>query len=121
MDPTAHAAPDARARAAAAPPAAPYAAQRTLELPMRLLGRTVKRTAEALAAMGFGVWTLLWGLAVRAFVRLWLAFRYSGYRPSLGFDWGIIRGDLGFSAQLTLNWFGRSHSRIWPPALPSSW
>ena len=77
----------------------------------------------ALASLGFGVWTLLWGLAVRAFVRLWLSFRYSGYRPSLGFDWGIIRGDLGFSAQLTLNWFlfvikercipiiiGRSHS-----------
>lgn len=58
-----------------------------------------------LAALDFGVWTLLWGLAVRAFVRLWLAFRYSGYRPVLGFDWGIIRGDLGFSAQLTLNWF----------------
>jgi teichuronic acid exporter len=58
-----------------------------------------------LAALGFGVWTLLWGLAVRAFVRLWLAFRYSGYRPALGFDWGVIRGDLGFSAQLTLNWF----------------
>lgn len=76
-----------------------------------------------LASLGFGVWTLLWGLAVRAFVRLWLAFYYSGYRPSLGMDWGIIRGDLGFSAQLTFNWFlfvlkercipiiiGRSHS-----------
>jgi hypothetical protein len=40
------------------PPAEPtgltgrsYAADRTLELPMRLLGRTVKRTAQALAAM----------------------------------------------------------------------
>jgi O-antigen/teichoic acid export membrane protein len=58
-----------------------------------------------LAALGFGVWTLLWGLAVRAFVRLWLAFRYSGYRPRLGFDWELIRGDIGFSAQLTFNWF----------------
>ena len=59
----------------------------------------------AMAAAGFGVWTLLFGVATRAGVRLWLAFRYSGYRPSLGFDWKIIRGDLGFSAQLTLNWF----------------
>ena len=58
-----------------------------------------------LAALGFGVWTLLWGSAVRAFARLWLAFRYSGYRPTIGFDWGLIRGDLRFSAQLTLNWF----------------
>jgi O-antigen/teichoic acid export membrane protein len=54
--------------------------------------------------LGFGVWTLLWGVTVRAGVRLWLAFRYSGYRPRFGFDWGIIRGDLGFSARLTFNW-----------------
>lgn len=57
-----------------------------------------------LATLGFGVWVLLWGGAARAFVRMWLAFRYSGYRPRMGFDWGILRGDLGFSAQLTLNW-----------------
>jgi hypothetical protein len=31
--------------------AGPFAADRTLELPMRLLGRTVKRTADALGAM----------------------------------------------------------------------
>jgi PST family polysaccharide transporter len=77
----------------------------------------------AMAALGFGVWTLVFGVAVRAGVRLWLAFRYSGYRPSFGFDWGVIRGDLGFSARLTFNWLlfvikersipvliGRSHS-----------
>lgn len=58
-----------------------------------------------LASLGFGVWTLLWGAAARAFARLWLALRYSGYRPAIGFDWNLIRGDLGFSAQLTLNWF----------------
>lgn len=58
-----------------------------------------------LASLGFGVWTLLWGAAARAGARLWLAFHYSGYRPAIGFDWPLIRSDLGFSAQLTLNWF----------------
>lgn len=58
-----------------------------------------------LAALGCGVWTLLWGSLVRFGVRLWLAFRYSGYRPRLGFDWASMKEDLRFSAQLTLNWF----------------
>ncbi|MDB5047982.1 MAG: hypothetical protein JWO30_1053 [Fibrobacteres bacterium] len=59
----------------------------------------------ALAFMGFGVWTLLWGSAVRFFVRLALAFLYSGYRPRLLFSWLLLKDDIGFSAQLTLNWF----------------
>lgn len=59
----------------------------------------------ALAFMGFGVWTLLWGSAVRFFVRLALAFLYSGYRPRLLFSWILLKDDIGFSAQLTLNWF----------------
>jgi teichuronic acid exporter len=57
-----------------------------------------------LAALGCGVWTLLWGSVVRFGMRLGLAFRYSGYRPRLGFDWGLMQRDLRFSAQLTLNW-----------------
>jgi hypothetical protein len=32
----------------------PYAADRTLELPMKLLGRTVKRTAQAISALAPG-------------------------------------------------------------------
>ena len=32
-------------------PRAPFAADRTLELPMRFLGRTVKRTRDALSAL----------------------------------------------------------------------
>jgi hypothetical protein len=49
--------PAPRTRAYAAAEAAPHVAAgtpapaRTLELPMRLLGRTVKRTREALAAL----------------------------------------------------------------------
>lgn len=58
-----------------------------------------------MAFLGFGVWTLLWGSAVRFFVRLALAFGYSGYRPRLHFDWNLLKEDIGFSAQLTLNWF----------------
>ena len=58
-----------------------------------------------LAALGFGVWTLLWGSVVRFGTRLALALHYSGYRPRLNFQWGLMREDLGFSAKLTLNWF----------------
>jgi O-antigen/teichoic acid export membrane protein len=58
----------------------------------------------ALAALGFGVWTLLWGSAVRFMVRLGLAFMWSGYRPALRFKWTLLKEDIGFSAQLTLNW-----------------
>jgi teichuronic acid exporter len=58
-----------------------------------------------LAALGCGVWTLLWGSAVRFGMRLGLAFFYSGYRPRLGLDWNLMKQDLRFSAQLTLNWF----------------
>jgi hypothetical protein len=43
--------PTATSRIDAAGPGGPFAADRTLELPMRLLGRTVKRTADALGAM----------------------------------------------------------------------
>jgi teichuronic acid exporter len=59
----------------------------------------------AMAFLGFGVWTLLWGSALRFFVRLALAFWYSGYRPRLHFSWTLLKDDIGFSAQLTLNWF----------------
>jgi O-antigen/teichoic acid export membrane protein len=59
----------------------------------------------ALAWLGFGVWTLLWGSVVRFFMRLSLAFFYSGYRPRLRFNWALMKSDIGFSAQLTLNWF----------------
>jgi O-antigen/teichoic acid export membrane protein len=58
----------------------------------------------ALAHLGFGVWTLLWGSAVRFGMRLSLAFWYSGYRPRLYFRYALLKEDLGFSAQLTLNW-----------------
>jgi PST family polysaccharide transporter len=58
-----------------------------------------------LASLGFGVWTLLWGSVVRFGLRLTLAFRYSGYRPRLHFSWTLLKEDIGFSAQLTLNWF----------------
>jgi len=38
-----------------APPGrAPFVADRTIEVPMRLLGRTVKRTQQALATLGPG-------------------------------------------------------------------
>jgi O-antigen/teichoic acid export membrane protein len=58
-----------------------------------------------LATLGFGVWTLLWGSAVRFFMRLSLAFWYSGYRPRIHFRYSLLKDDIGFSAQLTLNWF----------------
>jgi O-antigen/teichoic acid export membrane protein len=57
-----------------------------------------------MAYMGFGVWTLLWGSVVRFGVRLALAFWYSGYRPQIRFNFGLLKDDIGFSAQLTLNW-----------------
>jgi O-antigen/teichoic acid export membrane protein len=57
-----------------------------------------------LARMGFGVWTLLWGSAVRFGMRLGLAFWYSGYRPRLRFSWALLKDDIAFSARLTLNW-----------------
>jgi O-antigen/teichoic acid export membrane protein len=62
-------------------------------------------TQIALAYLGFGVWTLLWGSAVRFSSRLSLAFWYSGYRPRLFFRYALLKDDIGFSAQLTLNWF----------------
>lgn len=57
-----------------------------------------------LARLGFGVWTLLWGSAVRFGVRLGMAFWYSGYKPRLRFDWRLLKDDIAFSARLTLNW-----------------
>jgi O-antigen/teichoic acid export membrane protein len=61
-------------------------------------------TQVALAHLGFGVWTLLWGSVVRFAARLGLAFRYSGYRPRFRFDWPVLRDDISFSARLTVNW-----------------
>jgi teichuronic acid exporter len=58
----------------------------------------------ALAWLGFGVWTLLWGSATRFIVRLGMAFWYSGYRPRLRFDWKLLKEDIAFSARLTVNW-----------------
>lgn len=57
-----------------------------------------------LAALGCGVWTLLWGSAVRFATRLGLAFLWSGYKPRFRFKWGLLKEDIGFSARLTLNW-----------------
>ncbi len=57
-----------------------------------------------LARLGYGVWTLLWGSAVRFGARLGLAFWYSGYRPRLRFSWALLKDDIAFSARLTLNW-----------------
>ncbi len=59
----------------------------------------------AMAAAGFGVWTLLAGVAIRLLVRTVLAFAYSGYRPALRLSWNQIKDDLGFSSQLILNMF----------------
>ncbi|MDB5103900.1 MAG: hypothetical protein JWP91_1589 [Fibrobacteres bacterium] len=58
-----------------------------------------------MAYLGMGVWTLLWGSAIRFLVRLGLAFWYSGYKPRIHFRYSLLKEDLGFSAQLTLNWF----------------
>jgi len=57
-----------------------------------------------LARLGCGVWTLLWGSAVRFGVRLAMAFWYSGYQPRLRFDWRLLKEDIAFSARLTVNW-----------------
>lgn len=54
MEPVAQDSPEAKAAAVAAPAGASYSVDRTLELPMRLLGRTVKRTSDALTAMAPG-------------------------------------------------------------------
>lgn len=62
-------------------------------------------TQIVFAHLGFGVWTLLWGSAVRFSARLFLAFWYSGYRPRIFFRYSLLKDDIGFSAQLTLNWF----------------
>ncbi len=59
----------------------------------------------AMAAAGFGVWTLLAGVAVRLMVRTVLSFIYSGYRPALRLEWVQIKDDIGFSSQLILNMF----------------
>lgn len=59
----------------------------------------------AMAFMGCGVWALLAMPAVRFFVRMVLSFRYSGYRPNLFFDFGMLKEDMVFGAQITLNWF----------------
>jgi O-antigen/teichoic acid export membrane protein len=57
-----------------------------------------------LARLGFGVWTLLWGSAVRFGVRLGMAFWYSGYKPRMRFNWQLLKEDIAFSARLTVNW-----------------
>ena|GEM_PF-3761809 len=58
-----------------------------------------------MAYSGCGVWTLLVGPAVRFFSRMVLSFYYSGYRPTLFFDFRMLREDLVFGAQVTFNWF----------------
>jgi lipopolysaccharide exporter len=68
------------------------------------LGRAIAKggTAITLAAMGAGVWSLVWGqLAgeVTAAVFYWFAFRW---RPAFVVDLGVARRLLGFGSQITL-------------------
>ncbi|MDB6036075.1 MAG: polysaccharide biosynthesis protein [Verrucomicrobiales bacterium] len=56
-----------------------------------------------MARAGFGAWSLLGGVGIRAFLRMLFSFYYSRYIPILQLKWEIVKKDLAFSVPLTFN------------------
>ncbi|MEO6095367.1 MAG: oligosaccharide flippase family protein [Fibrobacteria bacterium] len=56
-----------------------------------------------MAHAGWGAWSLILGVGIRAVVRTAASFWYSKYVPSLQFNWGLVKRDLVFSLPVTFN------------------
>ena len=69
----------------------------------RLLRNMVNITlAIVMAILGFGVWSLVWGIVIGNFVRLLYILKNSGWRPSFKFSLNHLKEMAGFGVGVSL-------------------